>query len=364
MTDGAILRPGPGRPGVLLLGVAAGIGLTFSVIVGLASLSVDVPGLIRSLPSGEWAVDGHRHLTAAEAVLTGRDPYGVDGFLYSPLGAWVLAPLAALGTPAGLIVFLVARFVLLAWFLADATKPWPPLARIVAAALALTWVFLLDDLWMGNVSIVLVSSVWLAISRDRVAAGIPLGFVMATVAKPLLIPFMIWMFVYRRRGLAGSLVTAAVVTAAAIVVLGPMPYVAYLETLTHASGTAWAFPGNLGLSASAPQLLLPASAGAIGLFLVLIWRSRDESAVLMWSLLVGLIAAPYVPLYGPVPVLAGVFPFVRAHPVRALALAAIVVPLMYFNLMAATIVALVLTVPSDLLPTSIAAPRPDRSEDA
>ena len=139
--------------------------------------------------------------------------------------------------------------------------------------------------------------------------------------------------------------TAAVVTAAAIVVLGPMPYVAYLETLTHASGTAWAFPGNLGLSASAPQLLLPASAGAIGLFLVLIWRSRDESAMLMWSLLVGLIAAPYVPFYAPVPVLAGVFPFVRAHPIRALAIAAIVVPLVFFNLMAATIVAMVLTVP-------------------
>jgi hypothetical protein len=57
-------------------------------------------------------------------------------------------------------------------------------------------------------------------------------------------------------------------------------------------------------------------------------------------------------LYAAVPVLAGVFPFVRAHPIRAAGMAAIVVPLMFFNLMLETLLALVLAVPSDLFPGS------------
>ena len=336
---------------VALLAASAAVGLVFSVLIGLTALSVDVPDLARSVPIADWAIDGHRHLAAANAVLGGRDPYLVDGFLYSPLGAWAMAPLASLGAPAGLAVFFVARLAMLAWFLYDATRSWNPLARIVAAVLVLTWIFALDDLWMGYVSVLLLCAMWIPVSRDRLTAGIPLGIALATVAKPLLIPFLVWMVVYRRRGLAGALITAALATALAIVFTGPAPYVAYLQTLATASHTAWDFPGNLGLSAWAPQFVVPASVAALVVYLLLLWRSRDESSMLMWSLLVGLISAPYVPLYGPVPVLAGVFPFVRAHPLRALGLAAIAVPVAYVNLTIAAVVALVLTAPGDAIRT-------------
>jgi Glycosyltransferase family 87 len=349
--DGAAASRGLGsrRIGLFLLAAAAIVGLGLSALVGLTALSVDLPNLARTVPSADWAIDGHRHLAAAAAVIAGHDPYLIDGFLYSPLGAWAMVPFASLGTPQGLALFFVARLALLLWFLYDATRSWTPPARIAAALLVLTWVFLLDDLWMGNVSILILCAVWVSISRDRVAAGIPLGIVLATVAKPLLIPFLLWMLVYRRRGLAGALVSAGVVTALAVVVIGPATYVAYLGALTTASRTIWDFPGNLGLSATVPQLVLPASVLAIALYLALLWRSRDESAVLMWSLLVGLIAAPYVPLYAPVPILAGVFPFVRVHPIRALAMAAIVVPLLFFNLVLATLAAMAITFPPDAL---------------
>ena len=284
--------------------------------------------------------------------MAGRDPFLIDGFLYSPLGAWAMVPFASLGVPLGLAVFFVARLAVLSWFLHDATRSWAPPVRVAAALLTLTWVFLLDDLWMGNVSILILCAMWVAISRDRLSAGILLGIVLATVAKPLLIPFLLWMLVHRRRGLAGALVTAGIVTSLAVLVIGPASYVAYLRALTTASRTIWDFPGNLGLSATVPQLVAPASIVALAVYLVLLRRSRDESATLMWSLLVGLIAAPYVPLYAPVPVLAGVFPFVRAHPIRAAGMAAIVVPLAFFNLMLATLIAMMLAVPSDLFPRS------------
>ena len=337
---------------------AAVVGLTFSVVVGLAALAVDVPGLVRSVPVGDWAVDGRRHLAAADALRTGADPYRVDGYLYSPLGTWAMVPFAILGTSAGLVAFFVVRVALLLWFLADSTTGWAPLRRLAAGLVVVTWVFVLDDLWMGNVSILIVCATWLAISRDRVPAGIPLGIVMATVAKPLLLPFLLWLLVYRRRGLAGALVTAAAVTLLATVFLGPASYLAYLGALATASRTVWVFPGNLGLSASAPQLVLPVSLLVMALYAGLLWRSRDEAAVLLWSLLVGLIAAPYAPLYAPVPVLAGLFPFVRAHPLRTAAMAAIVIPLAFFNLILATVVALVLAVPTDVIPF-VDVPRPD-----
>jgi hypothetical protein len=84
-------------------------------------------------------------------------------------------------------------------------------------------------------------------------------------------------------------------------------------------------------------------------FLGLLWKSRDESSVLLWSLLVGLVAAPYVVQYSVVPVLAAVPFFARVHPTRTLVLAAVAAPLLPFSIMAATAVALAVAFPTDLL---------------
>ena len=69
----------------------------------------------------------------------------------------------------------------------------------------------------------------------------------------------------------------------------------------------------------------------------------------MWSLLVGLIAAPYVGHYAVIPVMAGFPLFARDHPSRALLFAAVVAPLALVALIPATLFGLVISFPSDVL---------------
>ena len=71
------------------------------------------------------------------------------------------------------------------------------------------------------------------------------------------------------------------------------------------------------MSAVAPALLVPASIVVVGVYVFLLWRSRDEPSVLMWALLVGLVAVPYVATYSVVPVLASIPLFALAARQRA-----------------------------------------------
>ena len=84
--------------------------------------------------------------------------------------------------------------------------------------------------------------------------------------------------------------------------------------------------------------------------------------MLMWSLLIGLIAAPYVGHYSVIPVFAGIPLFARQHPSRALLFAAVVAPLALVALMPATVLGLVIAFPSDILarlrPARTMAPTP------
>jgi len=327
------------------LRLAAGLGLALSVALGLAALAADASQLLRVLAAGQdWAIDGHRNMAAATALLQGGDPYAVEGFLYSPLAVLAMAPLAALGTAPGLAVAVALKVALIVLCVADATRGRRPWQRLVAAIVVLTWLPVLADLWMGNTEVLLGCAMYLVVARRHPAAGLGLALVLATVAKPILLPFLLWALLYRRPATLVAVLGAAVLSVAGVVLLGPDLYRAYLEALLSAGRYAVPFSGNIGLSGVAPELLLPLSVlGAAG-FVLLLWRGRDESAGLMWSLLIGLIAAPYVALYGAAHVPAGVPAYARAHPVRVLLLG-VAAPLACVNLMATTIAVLVALTP-------------------
>jgi hypothetical protein len=104
-----------------------------------------------------------------------------------------------------------------------------------------------------------------------------------------------------------------------------------------------------GLAGIAPGLLVPLSIAALVGLAALLWASRDESSLLLWSLLVGLVAAPYVTQYAVVPVLAGIPLFARSHPTRTLVMAALVAPLIPVAVMTATALGLVIAFPTDVL---------------
>ena len=107
-----------------------------------------------------------------------------------------------------------------------------------------------------------------------------------------------WAWLFRRGEVMRAIAVAAVLSLVSAFVLEFQPYVAYATALLGAGRFAVPFAGNLGLTGVAPDLALPLGLLACCAYVLLLWRSHDESTVLMWSLLVGLVAAPYVALYG------------------------------------------------------------------
>ena len=329
------------------LPIAAIVGCFVCIWFGVSTIALDLPHVSAAFPAAPHALDGNRHLLVASVVADGGDPYSIDGYLYPPLGALVMIPLAALGPETGLWAWFAIKVAILAWCVIDATRGlgWPVRALALVFVATVTWV--LDDMWLGNVSIAMTAAIYLAVSRDRPWAGIPLGIVVAAFAKPFVLPVLLWMLVFRRRSAISALVTAVAATGLSVIVLGSGTVAAYLDALTTA--TRMDLGHSLGLSGMAPQLLVPAAVAAFGLFLVLLWRSRDESSLLLWSLLIGLIAAPYVTHYSVVPVLAGIPAFARAHPSRAMLMAAVAAPVSLVAIMAATVLGLVIAFPGDVL---------------
>jgi hypothetical protein len=338
------------RSDVLVTGVLpvlAVVGVAISVTYGLATWLVTLPDITSVFPSVPYALDGSRQFEVAVATLAGNDPYSVAGNLYPPAGSYLFAPLTPLGLNAAMWAWFIVKVALVVACVMDATQDRPGHVRALAILFVGTLLTVQDDLWLGNVSIVLGAAIYLAVARLRPWAATPLGVSLAMMAKPFLVPVVLWFVVYRRTSAITLLATAAVAALAAAILLGPNVYGDYFAALRSATGLDPT--GSRGLSAVAPALLVPASIVVVGVYVFLLWRSRDEPSVLMWALLVGLVAVPYVATYSVVPVLAGVPLFTRAHPTRTLVLAAAAAPLLPISIMAATAVALVVAFPSDVL---------------
>jgi hypothetical protein len=330
-----------------VLPIIALAGVAICIVAGLRTLAVTLPDVLSAFPHGPYALDGNRQLAIASVVLAGGDPFSVAGNLYPPPGAYLLAPLAPLGAESGLWAWFAIKVAIVVACVLDATRGRPLAVRLIAFAFMATSLAILDDLWLGNVSIVLAAAIYLAVSRDRPWAAVPLGVALALVAKPFLLPVVLWFVVYRPRSALAMLAAAVLVSVVAVVRMGPGVYRDYVEALRAATGIDLSY--GQGLAGQAPGLLIPASVLAGLVFVGLLWKSRDESSVLMWSLLLGLVAAPYVVPYSVVPVLAGIPLFARAHPTRTLMLGAAAAPVLPFSIMAATAVALVVTFPSDVV---------------
>jgi hypothetical protein len=168
---------------------------------------------------------------------------------------------------------------------------------------------------------------FVAWAPDRARSGIPLGLALATVPKPALIPILVWMLVFRRRALAGSMATAAVLTLLGVATLGFDAYLAWADVLRQPDYLSSGQAGNLALGGLLPPIVaLPLSvvAVAVGLFAL----RRGETPGLLAALAVGLLVAPYTMAYGAVFLLLAVRPLTAVVPVMILVLAAIVAPVL------------------------------------
>ena len=269
-----------------------------------------------------WSVDANRNLAAAQALAAGT--FGQDfGYLYSPLAAALTLPVAGL-LPASLAIggWLAARVAVLLAGIARETGDLSTPNRILVAIAAVSFVPVLYDLLLGNVSILIVAVLALiAWSDDGYLTGLPMGLLLATVPKPALIPILLWMLIYRRRSFLSALGSAAIFTGLGLIVFGGSAYASWLQVLLHPAYLGTQQLGNLALTAMLPPAL---AWPLVGLTVVasLIALRRGEAPGLIACLCAGLLIAPYTMAYGAVLLLLAVRPLARVAPTRTFLLAA------------------------------------------
>ena len=331
------------RPGTAVLALVAAVSTVSAVAFVLVTWSFT------------WAADISRNLAAAQALLEGR--FGtVEGYLYAPFAAMLTVPLLALPAAAAVIVWLLAKVALVVAGVGAATRALSTRDRVLCAVAAVTFLPIVHDLLLGNVTVLLAAVIALvAWTRDRAATGLPLGIVLAAVPKPVLVPVLVWMLLWRRRAALTALLVAAVASLATLVVAGTDATAAWLAALRDPPILSG---GNFALS-SWPAM--PAALAAMAtIAATVVALRRGEGPGLVAALACGLLVSNYTVLYGAGVLLAGVPVLARAAP-RATAAIALVAPIgliAAFPVWVASVLGLALAVPVQAWPRPARVRRP------
>jgi len=266
-------------------------------LTGLASISAVVGGFaVARAAQNVWAVDAHRNLAAAVALLNGTSG-SVPDYLYSPLAAALTVPALALPTDVAVVAWLALKIALLTAGTAIATRGLGGIDRLLLGVAVVGFLPILYDLELGNVTVIVLAAVAaIAWTPDRVATGLPLGLILATAPKPQLIPVLVWLAVAHRHALVGALVTATLATLVGLALTGPAAYGAWVEALRAPTYLNSGDVINLALWSLPPVVAVPSALAAIGGFCLALRRGYWPG--LLAALCLGLLLAPYTLIYG------------------------------------------------------------------
>ena len=288
--------------------------LALLAIAGITA-SIGIVAFV-ALIDAAWMVDIHRNLGAARDLLAGD--FGRDGgYLYSPFAALVTVPLTWLPEPVAAATWLAIGLSIVVAGVVSTTRRLPSADRVLVALSVITFLPVLYDLMLGNVTTVLTAGVALVAWRtDRPRHGVLLGLAVAAAPKPGLIPVLAWMLIFRRRALLGTTATATLAVLASVALVGVGPFVAWVNVLRSPDYLSSPMAGNMALG----SLPLPWSAllavAAIGLALAAL--RRGPWPALGAAICLGLLVSPYTLAYAAevllvaVPALASRSPLVAA----------------------------------------------------
>lgn len=245
--------------------------------------------------------DGQLILEAGNRLVAGQPLYP-GSYLYPPLAAVLGRMLDLLPNVLWLLAGLrVAAIAALAWVGFGTT----PRQKAAAVLVAVTCIPVVQDFVYGNESTWLtfgVVMVWWR--RDAVWSGVPLGILVALFAKPQLIPLLLWMLVWRRRALLGTVTAGAMATIVGVAIAGPASYLTWLNYDQSQSGLlSRQFAGNLSVAALTGMAWPIVAAASFALFLVGLWRLREHASGAL-ALVCGVLILPYAGPYSLVPMIA------------------------------------------------------------
>jgi hypothetical protein len=302
-----------GRPTLLAIAV-------MNVITGVA-MGVTIAG-------ANFGVDSGLYRQCAVLLAEGQTEF--CGFLYSPLMALAARPLTWVPPTAAIVIMSLIGGAIVLTGVALETRGEALVDRVLIGIAVFTFAPVVYELLLGQTTLLISATLYpIARGRDGFRNGIPFGIALALAPKPLLVPVLFWMIVWRRRALAATILTAAILTGIGIAVLGIEQYRSWLSVVTGAgrdtlSGTFWLSTEALGNRSLWP--LNPATfVIACVVVVVTVWAIiRDSSRGFVASLFAGLLLAPYSLLYGFSILLLAVKPGLEFAPrtTRALALTA------------------------------------------
>jgi hypothetical protein len=265
--------------------------VAFVAIFGLGNLAIWIGESIRG--PNWWASDLQLVLDAGSRMRSGQPLYEDPRFLYPPVAGVVGWPLALFDPLAISLVFAAIKVALAVIAVRVLTPGWPRADRLLAIVALVCSLPFLHDVMLGNANVLLVGAIAVAVfGPPTPRAGVLLGLAAAVFAKPLVVPVFLWLLVYRRSVLAGTVVAGLAATAVGVIVAGPLAYVDWASALVGGSRYAAPFPGNHGVTALVPALWLPVAAiTAAGLLLVL--ARRGPRVGLVWAVTSGILLALY-----------------------------------------------------------------------
>jgi hypothetical protein len=230
-----------------------------------------------------WAIDFQLVVDAGQRLIDGVPLYDDPRFLYPPLAAIVGAPLTLVEPVPASIAYAVVKVGLAIVCAVALTRGWTRLDRSVACVALVACLPFLHDLFLGNANAVIVAAMVPAVfGTSRFRNGVLLGLVAATFAKPLILPVLLWLLVWRRGAFAGATVAGLVATSFAVIVAGPAAYAEWAAALAGGVRYAASFAGNHGVTALAPELWAPVAA-LTGLGLALVLLRRGPRVGLAWA---------------------------------------------------------------------------------
>jgi hypothetical protein len=295
-----------GRP--FLVALAA-----INAITGLSAAAILAPL--------SFGTDALAFRDGAKAIASGT--FDVD-FLYSPLAGIVARPLTWLQPEAAAALMTAIGLAILVVGVAVETRGLALLDRGLILVAAATFIPVVNELLLGQVTLVFAAALWLITRRgDALAAGVPLGIVLALAPKPLLSVVLVWMLVRRRRALLGTLVAAALTAAIGLVLAGLDLHRQWVDVLVHTGSVSR--NGNVSLWATGTDPIhVLFAVGVIGVAVATLLR--DDEAGFVAALFAGLLLAPYTLLYAATILLVGVRPALRISPLATRALTIVANP--------------------------------------
>jgi Glycosyltransferase family 87 len=302
-----------GRPTLLAIAL-------MNVITGL--------GMGAGIAGANFGVDSGLYRECAVRLAQGQTEF--CGFLYSPLMAFAAQPLAWLPPIAATLVMILIGASILLIGVALETGGRATVDRVLIGIAVFTFAPVVYELLLGQTTLLIAATLYpIARRQDGFRNGVPFGIALALAPKPLLLPVLFWMLVWRRRALTATVITASILTLIGIAALGFEQYRSWLLVLTGAgresvSGTfvlSGDAVGNRSLWPLNPVTFVVACAVVV----VTVWAIfRDPARGFVASLFAGLLLAPYSLLYAFSILLLAVKPAMEFAPrtVGALALTA------------------------------------------